>query len=336
MPSTELESKDKERIIADIEVERRQRFPSDRIGRILVTDSRIEFSYRSDGSSTSFGEHELSMEPFAQYVDDDLKAVFMTAADDEAVSQLKSDYIDAVAETTGLSHSMDVLADASPAPENDVSECSCTLISSNNVLVENENMELSVHFDEGEFRFVSCEDCFRIYGRYRHGKKASLTTLTSADWLFEGDLSFESIVEFDGDDAYAIHHSPGGATRARDTILTLSHIGQRSEDIVSTYKHDYQHGLCYVVDDKVVGYLAWESHERGPILSQLYVRETHRGNGFAANLVSGWYDHVCDSTQYFVDELTPGGRAVLSSIGHLSGDSPTAHEVFSQSPMAFG
>ncbi|MFC7197608.1 hypothetical protein ACFQL4_28790 [Halosimplex aquaticum] len=93
-------------------------------------------------------------------------------------------------------------------------------MSSNKVLVENENMELGEDFDEEEFRFVSCEDCFRIYGRYRHGKKASLNKLFSADWLFGGDLSYESIVDFDNEDAYAIHHTPAALFASKTHFLS--------------------------------------------------------------------------------------------------------------------
>lgn len=79
---------------------------------------------------------------------------------------------------------------------------------------------------------------------------------------------------------------------------------------MSTYKHDYQHALCYVLDDMVAGYLTWEPHEREPILSQSFIREEYRRQGLATDLVSSWYENVCDSEHYFADEPTTGGKAV--------------------------
>jgi len=203
------------------------------------------------------------------------------------------------------------------------------------VLVEDENMELDEYFDANEFRFVFCKDCYQIYGRYRRGKKASLKKLFSTDWLLGGDLSPTSIVEFGEDDAFALHHAPGASIRVQDAVLTLSHIAERSVDVISTYKFEYQHTLCYIDDDEMAAYLAWEDHERGPILSQLYVREAYRGESIAADLVSCWYEQVCESDHYFADELTEGGSRVLSSIGHLDGEPATAREVLSLTSMGF-
>lgn len=336
MSSAERVLEEEETLVVEMEVEHRRQFGSVQIGSVLFTDRRAVFSYQSNGAWTQFGEADLSAEPFAQYVDGELRAVFIPATDSDAILQLQSDYIEEVESVTGLSSAMSVLGEASRDPPVDPAECTCNRMSSNKVLVENENMELGEDFDEEEFRFVSCEDCFRIYGRYRHGKKASLNKLFSADWLFGGDLSYESIVDFDNEDAYAIHHTPSGPVRVQDALLVLSHIGSRSEEVVSTYKHDYQHALCYVLDDAVVGYLTWEPHERGPILSQLYIREEYRGQGLAADLVSGWYENVCDSEHYFADEPTSGGKAVLSSIGHLDRASGPAREVHNLTPLAFG
>lgn len=151
-----------------------------------------------------------------------------------------------------------------------------------------------------------------------------------------GDLAPEAIVEFGEDEVFGIHHTPGASTRTQDAVLTLSHIADRSGDVVSTYKHEYQHALCYVLGDEVTGYLTWEEHERGPIMSQLYVREGYRGEGIATALVSGWYERVCESEHYFADELTSGGKAVLESLGHLDEDSAPGQEVLSLTPMAFG
>lgn len=325
-----------EDLVAEMEVDHPRQFGSTQIGSVLVSDRRIVFSYLSDGSWCRVGAHDLSEEPFAQYTGDELHSVFISAADSEAVSQLKADFIDEVESELGLSYSMDILEGASRDPPVGRDDCTCERVSSNMVLIEDKNVELGEHFEEGEFRLISCKDCFRIYGRYRHGKKASLGKLFSADWLFAGDLSFESVVELGSDSAYAIHHTPGGAIRVQDAVVTLSHIGSRSEEVVSTYKHDYQHALCYVDGDEVMGYLTWEPHQRGPVLSQLYVREGYRGRGVASSLMTGWYDHVCETDHYFVDESTPGGRAVLSSVGHIDGDRSPAREVMSLTPMAFG
>ncbi|WP_458186265.1 hypothetical protein [Haladaptatus sp. NG-WS-4] len=327
---------DGEDLIAEIEVEYRRQFNTEHLGSVVVSNRRIIFIYRSDGSWNRFASHQLSAEPFAQYRHGELDSVFIPEPDLDQVSQLKADFIAEVEAETGVSYFMDVLENASREPPVDPRDCTCEHISSNKVLVEDENMELAEHFGENEFRFVSCADCFRIYGRYRRGKKTSLNKLFSADWLLSGDFSPASIVELGEDDAYAIHHIPDGSTRVQDAVLTLSHIANRSDAVVSTYKHEYQHALCYISGDEVAGYLTWEDHDRGPILSQLFVREEHREEGIAATLVSNWYEYVCDTDHYFADELTSGGRAVLSSIGHLDGDSPRAREVLSLTPMAFG
>lgn len=325
-----------ENLVAEIELEYRRQFDTEHLGSVVVTDQRIIFLYRSENSWNRFETYQLSSEPFAQYHHEKLKSVFIPEPDIDQVSQLKSDFITEIESKTGLSYFMDVVEGASRDPPVDPVNCSCERISSNKVLVENENLELAESFDENEFRFVSCKDCFQIYGRYRSGKKASLAKLFSADWLLSGDLSPESIVELGKDTAYGLHHTPNDSIRLQDTVLTLSHIAARSDAIVSTYKHEHQDALCYVLDDEVAGYLTWEDLDVGAVLSQLYVREEHRGEGVAANLVSGWYNHVYENEHYFAEELTEGGRAVLSSIGHLEDDSSPAREVLSLTPMAFG
>jgi GNAT superfamily N-acetyltransferase len=332
----EVELEEGEYPVAEMDVEHRSEFRSTRIGSVLVTNQRIIFLYQSAESWKKFATHQLSSEPFAQYRDGDLFSIFILESDAEPVSQLKSDYIEKVEDITGTTYFLDVLDGESQDPPLEPSECVCDHISSNRVLVESENVELDEYFDENEFRFVSCKSCYRIYGRYRDGRKASLDKLFSADWLLTGDLPPEAIVEFGEDDAFGIHHVPGASTRTQDTVLTLSHIAARSGDVVSTYKHEYQHALCYVLADEVTGYLTWEEHDRGPIMSQLYVREGHRGEGIATALVSGWYKYVCESEHYFADELTGGGKAVLESLGHLGDDSAPAQEVLSLTPMAFG
>ncbi|WP_128081511.1 hypothetical protein [Haloferax sp. ATB1] len=266
-----------EDLVAEMEVEYRRQFGTESLGSVLVSDQRIIFLYQSEGSLNRFADHQLSAEPFAQYRHGELDSVFIPEPDMERVSQLKSDFIAEVESETGASYFMDVLEEANRDPPVNPRNCTCDGISSNKVLVEDENMGLAEYFDENEFRFVSCKDCFQIYGRYRRGKKASLNKLFSADWLLGGDLSAESIVELGEDDAYAIHHTPSVSTRVQDAVLTQSHIADRSDAVVSTYKHEYQHSLCYILGDELAGYLTWEEHEMGPILSQLYVREEHRG-----------------------------------------------------------
>ena len=322
--------------VAEIPVEHREQFGSNRIGSVVVSEDRVLFFYLSDGSWTQFAEYELSSKPFAQHRDRELYSVFLPAPDGKHVSKLKSEFISEVEHETGLSYFMDVLEANGREPAVNPTECDCSRISSNGVLVEDENMELSEYFDEHEFRFVSCKECFKIYGRYREGKKASLNKLFSADWLLGGDLDVNSIIEVGQQDIFAIHHPPNGSIRTQDAVLTLSHIGNRSSEIISTYKHEYQHAFCYIQHGEMVGYLSWEEHDRGAIQSQLYIREKYRGNGLASTLVSDWYKTVCDSDQYFADELTDGGRAVLDSIGHLDLDSGPAREVYSLTPMAFG
>lgn len=325
-----------EDLIAEIEVDHRRQFGTDRIGSVLVTNQRILFLYLSEGAWVRFDSHQLSSEPLAQYRDGEPRTVFVPEPDTESVSKLQSEYIKTVEAETGTSYFMDILDEEGTDPSIAPSECTCERISSNEVLVEDQNLELEEHFDENEFRFVSCKKCYQIYGRYREGKKASLKKLFSADWLLDGDLSLDSIVELGGDEAFAIYHAPGASIRVQDAVLTLSHIASRTDDVVSTYKHEYQHALCYIRDGDMVAYLTWEKHEKGLILSQLYVCEAYRGDGIATELVSEWYKHFCDSYQYYADEPTSGGRAVLSSIGHLGGDSAPAQEVLSLDPMSFG
>lgn len=324
-----------EEFVAEIKVEHKQQFGSQRIGSILVSDRRVVFSYRSGESWETFSDHELTSTPFAQYRNGERHAIFIPEPDAETVSQLESEYIEKVEAETGTTHFLEIIEEASDDPPVDPSACTCERISSNNVLVEDENMELDEYFDANEFRFVSCKDCYQIYGRYRRGKKASLKKLFSADWLLGGDLSPTSIVEFGEDDAFALHLDPGASICVQDAVLTLSHIAERSVDVISTYKFEYQHVLCYIDGDEMAAYLMWEDHERGPILSQLYVREEYRGEGIAADLVSYWYEQVCESDHYFADELTEGGRRVLSSTGHLDGEPATAREVLSLTSMGF-
>lgn len=336
MTFREIGIENDETLVAEMDVEHRSKFGSSQIGSVLVTNRRIIFLYQSNNSWTQFAIHRLSTEPFAQYKDGELHSIFILESDAEQVSRLKSEYVEKVEDVTGASYFMDVLNEEGQERPVEPSECTCERISSNRVLVEDDNPELAEYFDENEFRFVSCKSCYRIYGRYREGKKTSLSKLFSADWLLTGDFSPESIVEFGEDGAFGIHHVPDASIRAQDAVLTLSHIASRSDDVVSTYKHEYQHALCYVQSGEVAGYLTWENHDRGPILSQLYVRAGFRGEGIATALVSGWYERVCESEHYFADELTSGGKAVLDSIGHLEGDSPPAREVLSLTPMAFG
>lgn len=328
--------KDGEGLVAEVEVESRGQFGTSQIGSILVTDHRILFLQLSNGSWKKFDSHQLSSDPFAQHTDRELRTVFVPEPDNEPVAELQSKYIKTVESTTGTSYFTEILEEAGNEPTKNPSECTCERLSSNEVLVEDQNLELEERFGKNEFRFVSCKKCYQIYGRYREGKKHSLTKLFSADWLLDGNTSFDSIVELGQDDAFAIHHAPGDSIRVQDAIVTLSHIASRSNDIVSTYKHDYQHALCYILADEIVAYLTWEEHERGPILSQLYVREEHRQKGIAEEMVSGWYERVCDADHYYADELTDGGRAVLSSAGHLGSKEVPAREVLSLDPMAFG
>ncbi|WP_254808441.1 hypothetical protein [Natronosalvus amylolyticus] len=336
MPFAESVLQKDETHIAEVPVEYQKQFNRHRIGSIIVSDERCVFLYLDGDSWKKFTEYQLSSEPFAQYRNNDLYAVFLPMPDGERISQLKSKYISKVKDVTGASYFTDILEEESQEPPIQPDDCDCKRISSNNVLVENENAELGESFDEQEFRLVSCKDCYKIYGRYRKGRKASLNKLFSADWLLSGDSSPESIIELGMDDAYAIHHPPGGSTQIQDAVLTLSQIASRSDDIISTYKHEYQHALCYIQSDNMAGYLTWEDHDRGPILSQLYVRNGHRGEGIAASLVAGWYETICESDQYFVDDLTTGGRAVLESIEHLDRGSGPAREVYSLIPMTFG
>lgn len=324
-----------ENLVAEVEVEHRRQFGTSRIGSILVTDQRILFLYQ-DGSLETLDSHKLSSEPFAQYSDEELRTVFVPEPDNEPVSELQSKYIKTVEAKTGTSYFVDILDESGNEPSVDPSECTCERLSSNEVLVEDQNFELEEHFAENEFRFVSCKKCYQIYGRYREGRKVSLKKLFSADWLLGGGTSLDSIVELGQDDAFAISQGPGDSIRVQDAVVTLSHIASRSDDIVSTYKHEYQHALCYILGDEMAAYLTWEEHEKGPILSQLYVREEHRGEGIATDLVSAWYERVCDTEHYYADELTDGGRAVLSSAGHLRGKEAPAREVLSLDPMAFG
>ena len=324
-----------EEFVAEVEVEYKQQFGSQRIGSILVSDLRVVFLYRPGESWKTFCDHELSSTPFAQYRNGELTTVFIPEPDLEPISQMKTEYIEEVEAETGATHFLEIMEEAKDGPPVDPSNCTCERISSNKVLVEDEHMELEEYFGENEFRFVSCKDCHQIYGRYRHGKKASLKKLFSADWLLGGDLSPTSIVEFGQDDAFALHHAPGASIRVQDAVLTLSHIAERSDDVISTYKFEYQHALCYIDGDELAAYLTWEDHEREPILSQLYVREEYRGEGIAANLVSCWYEQVCESDRYFADELTKGGRRVLASTGHLDGEPAPAREVLSLTSMGF-
>lgn len=324
-----------ENLVAEVEVEQSRQFGTSRIGSILVTDQRILFLYQ-DGSLETLDSHQLSSEPFAQYSEGDLRTVFVPEPDNEPVSELQSEYIKTVEAKTGTSYFMNILDEAGNEPSVAPSECTCERLSSNEVLVEDQNLELEEHFTESEFRFLSCRKCYQIYGRYREGKKASLTKLFSSDWLLGGDTSLDSIVELGQDDAFAISQAPGDSIRVQDAVVTLSHIASRSDDIVSTYKHEYQHALCYIFDDEMAAYLTWEEHEKGPILSQLYVREEHRGKGIAKDLVSEWYERVCDTEHYYTDELTEGGRAVLLSAGHIGGKEAPATEVLSLDPMSFG
>lgn len=117
---------------------------------------------------------------------------------------------------------MSVLGEASRDPPVDPTECTCERMPSNKVLVENESMELGEDFNEEEFRFDSCQVCFRIYGRYRHGKKVSLNESFSADWLFGGDLSYESIAGFGTDGAFAIQY-PRPCSHPRHTSCPVTH-----------------------------------------------------------------------------------------------------------------
>ena len=327
---------DDEAPVAEIEVEHRRQAGTNRIGSILVTEQRIIFLYLSDGTWERFDSHQLASKPFAQHTDGELRTVFLPEPDDEPVSELQSEYIKTVEAKTGTSYFVDILDGVGDEPSVDPPECTCERLSSNEVLVEDQNFELEEHFTENEFRFVSCKKCYQIYGRYREGRKASLKKLFSADWLLGGGTLPDSIVELGQDDAFAISQAPGDSIRVQDAVVTLSHIASRSDDIVSTYKHEYQHALCYILDDEMAAYLTWEEHEKGPILSQLYVREEHRGKGIATDLVSGWYERVCDTEHYYADELTDGGRAVLTSAGHLRGKAAPAREVLSLDPMAFG
>ncbi|OVE85106.1 hypothetical protein [Natronolimnobius baerhuensis] len=336
MSFTESVLRKDETHIAEVPVEHQQQFNKKRIGSIIVSDKRCILLHLNEGSWEIFDEHKLSSEPFAQYRKNELYSVFFPMPDGERISQLKSEYISNVEDITGSSYFMNAFGEMNQEPDIEPDDCRCERISSNKVLVESENSELSESFGEQEFRLVSCKDCHKIYGRYREGRKASFNKLFSADWLLGGDSTSESIVEIGKDEAFAIHHPPHGSTRVQDAVLTASQIPRWSDDVVSTYKHEYQHALCYIQDEEMAGYLTWEDHDKGPILSQLYVRNEHREEGIAATLVSEWSEKVCESDHYFADDLTTGGRAVLESIDHLDTRSGPAQEVYSLIPMAFG
>lgn len=328
---------DDETHIGTVPVEYREQYRDRQIGKILVSDERAIFKSDYDtGDVETFSEVSLDTEPFSQSRDSELYAVFVLQPDGEQVKNSKAEFISEIEERTGYSHFMDILEEHGNERQTEPGTCPCQRISSNRVLVENENMELGESFSENEFRLVSCEDCFTIYGIYKHGKKTSLRKMVTAEWLLGGDTSIDSIVEFGSENAYGLHFEPGGATRLQELLLTISMSAERSNDIASTFKHEYQHGLVYLVDDETVGYLSWETHDRGPILSQIYIRESHRGKGYAKELVAGWFDRVATSDQYFADELTEGGRAVLEAAGHLNGEDQAAREVISLTPIAFG
>lgn len=171
----ESKLEDDETLVAELDVEHRSKFGSNQLGSVLVTNHRIIFLYRSNSSWNRFASHELSTEPFAQYHDGELYSIFILESDAEQVSRLKSEYVEKVEDVTGTSYFMDVLKEEGQERPVEPSECTCERISSNRVLVEDDNPELDEYFDENEFRFVSCKNCYRIYGRYREGKKASLS-----------------------------------------------------------------------------------------------------------------------------------------------------------------
>lgn len=323
--------------IGTIPVEYKEHRREYQIGSILVSDKRVLFRSNYDDDVTkTFEELPLDSEPFAQFHDGELHAVFVPQPDGEDVKNTHSHFISEIEERTGYTYFMDIIQEHGQNAQTDPEDCSCQRISSNNVLVENENMELGQSFSANEFRLVSCEDCYSIYGVYKQGKKTTLRKMMTADWLLGGDTSLDSIVEFGNTDAFGLHYRPSSNTRLRDLLLTISMVAERSNDISSTFKHQYQQGLLYLVDDEVVGYLSWETHDRGPILSQIYVRESHRGEGHATRMVQGWFNQLCDSNQYFADELTEGGRAVLDNAEHLDGDDHAAKEVISLTPLGFG
>ncbi|RLM32886.1 hypothetical protein [Haloarcula sp. Atlit-120R] len=93
MSSAECVLEEEETLVVEMEVEHRRQYGSVQIGSVLFTDRRAVFSYQSNGAWTQFGEADLSAEPFAQYVDGELRAVFIPATDSDAVLQLRSDYI---------------------------------------------------------------------------------------------------------------------------------------------------------------------------------------------------------------------------------------------------
>jgi GNAT superfamily N-acetyltransferase len=171
--------------------------------------------------------------------------------------------------------------------------------------------------DTAEFR---CQKCMQLYGIEYQGQRVDLDTVFDAEWLFT-DTTPDDIVEIGANNSFLVYSAGQPVNKTERVIEAMTSYGGDTSSSFARYVPENHKGLVYIRDDEAVGYVTWEELDGIQVLRQLFVRESHRRQGIAEELIQTWCQEYCRESEYYIDEPNTKSRSLFSKLGHLNGDS---------------
>jgi hypothetical protein len=159
----------------------------------------------------------------------------------------------------------------------------------------------------------SCEECGR-----------ALAVKVSGEWVtreqgFDSEWIGEECADVGSHDEYTVFTSEMGASlgRAEVPLVFMGADAAHECPTMTGYDPEIFEGAVFAQGGEVVGYLAWNEtfDESSSIaLRQAFVREGHRGNRIADEMVRSWWASRPETFLY-VGDPNQAGRRVIERLG---------------------
>lgn len=113
-------------------------------------------------------------------------------------------------------------------------------------------------------------------------------------------------------------------SKSSHRLATKILVGLAQYEISAFMRYDstrYEY-LLHCVDGYVIGYLSWNNRAdvEGALLNQIWVEETHRGQGYATTLLEEWCrEEIGDESVFSVESPNQQGRGLLESVSDKNG-----------------
>lgn len=176
------------------------------------------------------------------------------------------------------------------------------------------------------FHLKICSNCALATECVFRGDSYVPNDILTTEWIFDGNHQADFIDVGDSERCLVRPETATGEfTRLQAALYALGYEARiaQPQSSFAFYQPEMFDGVMSIVEDKIRGYLFWTSLESGryprPVLQQLYIRPREQGQGYASQLISDWYDTLCDAPEYYAFDPNEDGTAVLDSVGHLEG-----------------